>query len=341
MNSTGNARQTINPTKNASATRRFSIFSKLNKILQVKISIPHYINEFRQLRSFGELYSWLYFKLPYRFSLIAFPPYVSVELTNKCNFTCKHCWRETMDRPEGFMKLSLFKKIASELSQYKHINMKILGLGEATLHPHFSEFMATLDRYTFRVLLYTNGFLFNLFSYDEILTWRLDRIIFSIDGTDADSYEQIKKRGRYQKLKTHIENLYTLRSAINKKHPIIEIRHVIMPGETESQLKNFRQQWLKTADTVKFNVCEPSDGRSTEADDSPPRCRSIYRERGILWDGNIPVCGGAYRDMYSGNVNHSSITDLWRHPKLDYLRKANRQRHFHKIPECAKCLHCR
>jgi len=322
-------------------TQRFRILSSLNKIKQIKMSIPHYFHELKSIRGFAEAYRWLYFKFPYYFPLINFPPYVCVELTNKCNLSCKHCWREVMDRPEGFMDASLFKKIVREFGSNKHSVMKLLGLGEPTLHPRFREFLSELSSQEFKVFLYTNGVLFKIFDFDEILSWRLERIILSVDGTDSESYEHAKQGSRYAELKEYIEKFYTFRQASGRNKPFIEIRHVIMPEESEQDLKAFRVLWMKYADSVKFNVCEPADGLAEETDVSPPRCRSIVRERGILWDGHIPICGGLHRSAYSGNVNDSTITELWRHKQVELLRKSNRRREFDKVPECAKCLHCR
>jgi radical SAM protein with 4Fe4S-binding SPASM domain len=121
---------------------------------------------------------------------------------------------------------------------------------------------------------------------------------------------------------------------------MIEIRHVIMPNETTSQLLRFRRTWLQISDTVKFNYLEPAGGLTQTEDISPPKCRSIMRELTIHWDGSVPPCG-VFRRNSVGNVRDSTILELWRNPQKDYLRQCNTRRDFAQVPLCRKCAHCR
>lgn len=322
-------------------SQKLKILANLHKTKQVVLSIPHYITELAQIRRPGELYTWAYFKCPNLFPLMDFPPYVCVELTNICNLSCKHCWREAMDRPEGSMEVALFDKIVRELSLHKHTVLKIGGAGEPGLHPRLRELMTLLAPHALKVMFYTNGSLLRFFPHREILSWRLDRIVISVDGLDVESYEKIKAGGNYNLLKGLIMDFYNCRKSSGGKLPIIEIRHIIMPNETVSQIQKFRRTWLKTANTVKFNALEPASGLSQFEDPSPPKCRSIRRERCILWDGNLPICGGPSSHDYYGNVHHSTISELWRHPRIEYLRQCNKRREFAQVPRCMRCLHCR
>ncbi|MBN2738034.1 MAG: radical SAM protein [Spirochaetales bacterium] len=317
------------------------IFSKVNKVKQVLNSVPHYFSELSEVRSPGEFYNWIYFKFPNLLPLIQFPPHVCVEFTNSCNLSCQHCWRMAMNRPEGFLELSLFDKIIKELSLHKYTILKIAGAGEPSIHPRLSELMEMLSPYHNKVYYYTNGSLFRKVSFDEILSWRLYRIIVSVDGIDAESYERIKAGSHYHTLEKDIKAFYEYRESLGRKYPAIEIRHIVMPPETNKELRDFRKKWIETADKVNFNPLEPSSGFSEVEDPNPPKCRSISRERCIHWDGNVPVCGGPRSNVYSGNVLNSSIAELWKHPQVEFVRQSNRRRDFDKVPQCKRCLHCR
>ena len=104
-----------------------------------------------------------------------------------------------------------------------------------------------------RVFVYTNGSLLGKFSHREILEWNMHTLVVSVDGTDPDSYNHIRVGGDYGALRKQVEDSYTFRTSLTRKFPKIEIRHVMMPYETTSQLVDVRKNWLKTADTVKFN----------------------------------------------------------------------------------------
>lgn len=322
-------------------SQEFRILASLHKTRQVLLSIPHYFTELARIRRPGELYTWAYFKCPNLFPLTEFPTYVTVELTNSCNLSCKHCWRAAMDRPEGFMEVALFEKIVRELSLRRPALFKIGGAGEPAIHPRFRELMTLLAPYALRVAVYTNGSLLRLFPHREILSWGLDRIVISVDGLDACSYEQIKIGSNYSSLRKPIVDFLKCRKSSGGRTPIIEIRHILMPNETIIQVSKFRKMWLKTADTVMFNCLWPANELSQFEDPSPPKCRSIRRERCIHWDGNVPICGGPLSNDYYGNVRHRTIDELWRHPRLEHLQQCNERRDFAQVPRCKRCLHCR
>lgn len=107
---------------------------------------------FLKLRPTGVDPYWVYFKFPNLFPLIGFPPYVCVEFTNICNLSCDHCWRVAMNRPEGYMEVSLFKKIVSEMSLHKNSILKIGGAGEPGIHPRFRELTKLLAPHSFKVI---------------------------------------------------------------------------------------------------------------------------------------------------------------------------------------------
>jgi len=311
------------------------------RMRQVILSIPHYFRELGRIRKPSELYGWVYFKFPNSFPLAGFPPYLSVDVTNKCNFSCKHCWRTARPRPVGSMDVGLFEKIVREVNLHRsfHRAFKLASGGEPALHPHFRELMEISARYEMPTLVYTNGTLLQSFSHREILNWRLDTVVVSVDGVDADSYERFKTGGNYASLRRAVMDFYQCRRTLGCRTPVVEIRHVIVASETVTQLLQFRRVWLETADTVKFNYLEPATGLYDFEDPSRPKCRAIRREMGIWWDGTVPLCSG-YRHEHLGNVRRSTISELWRHPKIEYMRQCHDRRDFAQVPVCLRCRKC-
>jgi len=307
------------------------------RIRQVGLSIPHYFRELARIRRPSELYSYVYFKVPYFFPLMGFPTYLSIELTNNCNFSCKHCWRTAKHRPVGSMDVALFEKIVREVSLHRSLReFKLVGSGEPAIHPRFRELMEISARHSMPTVVYTNGSLLRRFPHREILSWGLDTIVVSVDGIDPDDYGRIRIGGDYASLRKAVMDFYKCRESSRRKSPIIEIRHVIMPDETVSQLLEFRGTWLGTADTVKFNRLEPATDQYEFEDPSRPKCRGIRREMGIWWDGTAPLCPGYWRD-FLGNVRDSTISELWRHSRLEHMRQCHERRDFADVQVCLKC----
>jgi len=320
--------------------RKFKILSYIHKARQVFYCIPTYFDEIAELRSTHNFHEWCYFKFPNLFPLSKLPIYLTVELTNKCNLRCTHCWRAAMTRPIGDIELSTFQKIVAEASEFRPRLFKIGGSGEPATHPNFSGLMQYLSTGNLRVMVYTNGLLLERFSYDEILSWGLDCIVVSVDGLDARGYEKMKIGSDYATVRKSVSSFRTHRNSTGRNKPALEIRHIITPEESGLQLVEFSRDWRRLADRVSFNTIEPPDGLAPKEDETPPKCRQIRRELAIQWDGRVPVCGG-YRKEYIGNIQDSSISELWRHSKLEYLRLCNQRKDFDKVPTCRRCCHCR
>jgi MoaA/NifB/PqqE/SkfB family radical SAM enzyme len=304
-------------------------------IRQTMFSLPHYYGELSELRSRSDLRAWAYYKWPFSFPLSAFPPYVTIESTNSCNFTCGHCWRSKMDRPVGFMDVDLFRKIVAELKHYSPITLKVGGTGEPGLHPRFHELMAALNGLDgIRVFVYTNGTLLRRYPHYEILKWNINTMVISADGTDPDSYNRLRPGGDYRLLREQVEDFYALRNELGQKLPKIEIRHVIMPNETVGQLLEVRKSWLKTSDTVKFNHLISLE--RNEAFSRPPTvCRQIRREFCIEWDGRVRQCG-SYPE-YLGDLHSSTIEGLWHSPQANFVRDCHQRGDLDPIPACKGC----
>ena len=315
------------------------IVKRLHKTRQALFSIPGYLQELSELQSLRALYSWIYFKCPYLLPLRTMPTYVTVEPTNMCNLSCKHCWHASMARPAGHMDLEVFEKIVCEASEFRPSLFKIGGAGEPCIHPGFRELMAILSPHPLKVFAYTNGSLLRLFTPEEIMNWGIHTIVVSVDGLDGMSYEKIKIGSRYDEVRNAIVDFHRYRISSKQKYPILEIRHILMPNESATQILDFRKHWLTMADTVRFNALEPASGFFDVDDPFPPRCRQIRRELCVQWDGRVPVCGG-YRE-YAGSVRDCSLLELWHHPRMEFLRQCNLHREFAQVPLCRRCCHCR
>jgi MoaA/NifB/PqqE/SkfB family radical SAM enzyme len=305
-------------------------------IKQVFFSMPHYLEELKEIRRPHDFYKWTYYKFPNFFPLADFPTYLSIELTNICNFSCKHCWRSIMTRSIGSIEIDLFDKIIREATSHGLGAIKISGAGEVALHPRFQELISLLSPHNIRATVYTNGTLLRLYSHREILEWNIHTLVVSVDGLDAKSYERIRIGGEYNPLRKSLSAFYNLRNNLRYRLPQIEIRHVIMPDETPAQLLEFRNNWLSMADTIKFNYLQPLKVDKI-LNQFRPRCRDIRRESYVLWDGRVPLCGHEYKHEYIGNVHSTSIKELWRHPRKEFVRECHQRHNLKKVPLCMTC----
>jgi len=304
------------------------------RVRQVLHSIPHYLEELRDIESWQEAVDWLYFKTPYLFKLRDFPIRVTVEFTNHCNFGCGYCPRSLMDRPLGNMDLRFFESLVKQLDAGGCAVLKIGGLGEPVLHPEFSEMMPALDTNRMKSFIYTNGTLLQQCSPEQICSWNVNSVVLSIDGLDASSFEKQRKGGNYSKVRTAAQAFSSFR---HPNKPIFEVRHVILPNETSADLRGFKRDWLQLADRVKFNYLLPLFPRGA-AVPGKVHCRDIRREAYVRWDGRMLLCAGQDRQHppeWLGNANQQPISEMWFAPRIEELRAAHNS-HPSELPACCK-----
>ena len=82
-----------------------------------------------------------------------FPLYVSIELTDRCNFKCRHCYKEAESSNSTFIDADKLIDFINYLGKNPY-SLELTG-GEATLHPDFSRIVRSFPDKTFSLL--TNG----------------------------------------------------------------------------------------------------------------------------------------------------------------------------------------
>jgi MoaA/NifB/PqqE/SkfB family radical SAM enzyme len=289
-------------------------------------SVPHYLKELGTVRNPRDLYSFLQFKLPYLFPIPAFPPRIQLELTNHCNFSCRYCHRGVMNREIGTIEFELLQKIVTEISMHRNSVLKIVGLGEPSLYPRCDEFMRSLRDRSINCVFYTNGSLLQLFKHDQILAWQIPHLVISIDGIDRQSYEHQRVGGNYDQLREALQAFHRRRTELGQTKPMIEVRHVILPQETDTQLADFKKTWMRVADTVMFNRMEPAGPLIDGVHPPAWRCRDIRREMYVRWNGKVPACGYDYlvsKQRCIADIHDSTIRDAWHHNMVNQLRSSH------------------
>ncbi len=119
---------------------------------------------------------------------------IVLELTNLCNRSCRHCFRNLED-PPGSLPLKTAEAI---LSQAEPLGFKHVGLtgGEIALYPHLGELLRLIAARGFRFNLVTNGFQFReqvlpLLLEPEVQP-KLTSVCFSLDGARAESHDGLR-----------------------------------------------------------------------------------------------------------------------------------------------------
>ncbi|MCZ7383092.1 MAG: radical SAM protein [Candidatus Methanoperedens sp.] len=127
--------------------------------------------------------------------------YILLNITNKCNLACRHCYIGRTGTEE--ISLNTFEKAVSQFEDMGGLKLMISG-GEPLVHSDFFTLMEILPSYELRVVLLSNGTLIDEKTAKK-LSGYVDEVQVSIDGTG--SHDMIRGKGSYEKAMRGISNL--------------------------------------------------------------------------------------------------------------------------------------
>lgn len=295
---------------------------------------------------FGRTISILYGNARRKLNLLPnVPPTLYVELTSHCNLDCAMCDRLGMTRQNGLMEMSLFKKIIDNAAEIGVPNVKLNRFGESLLHPNLIEMIQYCKKKRIPWTYFTsNGTLLTKEKSAELIDSGLDSITISFDGATKETYEVIRLNAKFEEVKENIRNFIKIRNEMGKTSPKVVI-NTILSKETESDIYEVFKLWDPYVDKVNVipvgrygNVENLSSiERGKERQGKRP-CHHIFDRLLIFWDGTATVCCADINgDLSVGNINDSSIEELWKNEAFMKIREKHLQKDFVDYPVCLKC----
>src|SRR3954452_9773626 len=126
---------------------------------------------------------------------------IRMDTVNLCNLRCKMCYYSfDHKRKKEQMDLALFRKIATEVFP----KTRFLYLSCATeplMNKEFSDYLHVTGEYKIPFTSFcTNGQLITEKIVDASIRSGISEIIFSIDGATAETYEAIRRGGKWDRL---------------------------------------------------------------------------------------------------------------------------------------------
>jgi radical SAM protein with 4Fe4S-binding SPASM domain len=176
--------------------------------------------------------------------------YLEVQLTNRCNLKCKHCYLGEPIRTD--LPLSAVLSALEEFEQIQGLRVLFSG-GEPLLYPHLRALNEALPPHRIRKVLLTNGTLVTTKNYHD---WcHFDEIQFSLDGLEA-GHERIRGSGTFE------QTMSGIKAAREKGIPIsiATMVHCYNLKEFDALAK-----WIDGQEVVEWNIDVPcAAGRLSE-----------------------------------------------------------------------------
>jgi len=137
-------------------------------------------------------------------------PVVAIELTNRCNAHCTMCWRDEVKRKHTDISFANFKTIVDKSIAQGVTKFQLSFFGESTLYHELAEAIAYIKSHPNTwVTINTNAAYLTPEMTHDVLDAGIDLVKVSVDGNNAEEYEQIRIGLKYDKVRDHVKYLHS------------------------------------------------------------------------------------------------------------------------------------
>lgn len=276
---------------------------------------------------------------------LAFPARVSVEVTNRCNQTCRLCPRAGFTRPVGSMHRDRFGRIVAEIAAHRTV-LWMHFLGEPLLHPELLDLVAdAVSAGVASVGFSTNATLLRPALDDRLLEVGLDRLDVSLDAADPATYQLMRGADHFERATSNLERFLRRRLERGRTRPVVSLQFMQVP-EVAAELPAVIERWrpllaptdfIKTIEPAPFGGVVADGSRSPEGAERVP-CPWLFGSLMVLQDGTVTTCGADWdaRDPV-GHVDEASLAEIWQGPEMERRRTAHLRGRWSEVELCGSC----
>ncbi len=241
------------------------------------------------------------------------PPMVMIEPTNICNLKCPLCpsGNGDMARPRGRLSLQNFKKLLDDIGRHVY-QIQFWNQGEPFLNKEFLDMVRYAKKYGVMTQTSTNGhFIRSLEDALSIVNSGLDQIIFSLDGTNPETYAKYRVGGDFNIVLKGLEFLSQAKEELKSRTPLIELQFLVFKHNQDELVRIVEIAKKNKAERIAFKTAQIySDEQGFEflpGDESlnryeydgqhfklkselPNWCKRLWLNTTINWDGSVSPC---------------------------------------------------
>ena len=216
---------------------------------------------------------------------------LDVELTNRCNASCRICPRGEMKRPLGLMTEDTFETLRSRVEASSLKTIIFSGFGEPLLHPMLPQYVSGLKAVFPGVIqVNTNAALLSRDLARDLVASGLDKLNVSYNGPEQEEYEAVMRGMRFKTLEENIAGFIQARGRRVKPRLSLQCS---MPEAMKTKKRLMRIASMLDVETVKIYGFNNRAGNLEGAGESPGIplmdrfCCSVLF---VAWDGTLYPC---------------------------------------------------
>lgn len=150
--------------------------------------------------------------------LESYPRRLVFELTNACNLNCIMCGRNAADFKPTMFDMDVFRSFEPLMDTVEEVTL--MGWGEPTIHPNFTEMLEIINRHDARKYFCTNGM--NLHKIkDAIFNYNVDVFAVSLDGATDETNSRIRRGSKIDVITHELKDIVRIKKERGLKYPWI------------------------------------------------------------------------------------------------------------------------
>jgi MoaA/NifB/PqqE/SkfB family radical SAM enzyme len=253
-----------------------------------------------------------------------------------------------MKRKKEVMGEALFRKIVKDAVDFGVNQIQLQGYGEPLLDPDILKRIRYVKNLGPKVVMNTNASLLSENKARNLIENGLDEIFISLDAFSKENYEMIRPPLDYDSVRHNVDTLHSIRKSMNSASPRINLTFTIQDGN-DNEADKFYRYWKDRCDNVIIAYARNWAERLDVSSRNSPHIHNLHRRNynpcESLWkilyvqvDGRVALCCDDYEGtVILGNLNSSSLADVWMGDKSRAYRKAHFDKRRNMMPLCEKC----
>jgi len=158
---------------------------------------------------------------------------IRMDTINLCNLRCKMCYYSSdYNRKKEEMDLPLFKKIAEQVFPKTRF-LYLSCATEPTMNRQFASIVKATGEYDIPFTSFcTNGQMLREDVIQACIDAKISEIIFSVDGATAETYEEIRRGGKWGRLVEKLGLLASMKKRARAEKPVTRINFTCMQSNS-------------------------------------------------------------------------------------------------------------
>ncbi len=268
-----------------------------------------------------------------------FPSHLDIETASACQMRCPMCYTTYMDESlKGLMKYELYTKIVDEAAKLGVYSVKLSWRGEPLLNKNIVKMVKYAKAKGIKeVAFLSNAEYLTKEMAEALVDAGLDWLSVSADGT-GDIYNEIRRPAIFEETLERVAYMKQYRDSKGLSRPLLRVQSIM--SAVENSPDEFKNAWAGIVDRMNIIADESRDFNAKDLQfDRFFMCAKPWQRMSIAYDGRVHQCISDYgAKNVIGDVNESSLQEVWHGPKNEAVRDAFRRHQY--LEENAPCNIC-